>query len=102
MIDRGFIKWQPFNSVISTKAILNNLEKRKNIKKPELFPEELQKLNEKIMNAYYDKSIITLEYFEENQIYQIKTKIKAIYPNYNTVKLSNDKIIAFSQVIKID
>ena len=27
--DRGFIKWQPFNSLISNKVVLNNIKKDK-------------------------------------------------------------------------
>ncbi len=102
MIDRGFIKWQPFNSLISGKEILNDLTKQKIITKPVLFPEELQKLNEEIINAYYAQNIITLVIYQNNQITQIKTKIKEIYPTSNTLKLANNKVISFNQIIAIN
>ena len=102
MIDRGISKWQPFNSLINAKDILNDLNKNKTIIKPILFPEEKEALNEKIINAYYDKSIIILEYYENNKINKIKVKIKEIYPNYNTLKLSNNKVISFNQIININ
>ena len=102
MIDRGFIKWQPFNSLISGKEVLNDLTKQKLITKPVLFPEELQKLNEEIINAYYAQNIITLVIYQNNQITQIKTKIKEIYPTSNTLKLANNKVISFNQIIAIN
>ena len=102
MIDRGFIKWQPFNSLISGKEVLNDLTKQKIITKPVLFPEELQKLNEEIINAYYAQNIITLVIYQNNQITQIKTKIKEIYPTSNTLKLANNKVISFNQIIAIN
>ena len=39
--DRGFIKWQPFNSVIPNKNILDNIKNNEHISKPILFPEEI-------------------------------------------------------------
>ena len=42
--DRGFIKWQPFNSLISNKVVLNNIKKDKIIK-PDLFPEKIEQIN---------------------------------------------------------
>ena len=100
MIDRGFIKWQPFNSVISNKVILNN-SKQKRLLKPELFPEEIAIINENLINAYYDKSIVTIIYFENNLFKKIKTIIKEINPTYKTIKLGNGKTIAFNQIIKL-
>ena len=100
MIDRGFIKWQPFNSLISPKTILNNLNKELT-PKPTLFPEQIQNLNEEIINAYYSKSTIKLTIYEHNQLINLTTTIKEIYPNFNTLKLQNNKIISFNEIINL-
>ena len=105
MIDRGFIKWQPFNSLISNKEILTSIKESKNnflYSKPKLFPEEIEKLNEELKDAYYSHSLITLTYFENNHLKTIKTNIIAIYPNSNTLKLTNNKIISFNQITNIN
>ena len=102
MIDRGFIKWQPFNSLITNKEMLNNIHNEKNISLPTFFPEKLQILNEKITNAYYSKSYINLTFYENNLIKTLKTKIIALYPSNNTLKLINNQIISFNQIININ
>ncbi len=102
MIDRGFSKWQPFNSLLSAKTIFKEITNNKIIDKPTLFLEGQQELNEKILEAYYTQSIITLTYYYNNKIYKIKTKIKEIEPSFNTFKLDNNRIISFYQVIQIN
>ena len=99
--DRGFIKWQPFNSVIPNKNILNNIKEQEHIPKPTLFPEELAILNEKIIEAYYSKSLIELTIYEENKIKNYKTTIIKINSSNNTIHLKNNKTIYFNQIIHI-
>ena len=98
MIDRGFIKWQPFNSLISNKEVLASIKEAKTNflnSKPKLFPEEIEKLNEELKDAYYSHSLINLTYYENNHLKTIKTNIIAIYPNSNTLKLTNNTIIIY-------
>ena len=101
MIDRGFIKWQPFNSLINNKIVLDNLTQKPKLKKPSLFPEELAKLNEQILDAYYAQTEITLIYYENNLYKKITTSIISINTCYKTLKLKNGKIISFSQIIHV-
>ncbi len=96
MKDRGFIKWQPFNSLITPKEVLENTEIYE--VEPTLFPEEKEKLAELIKTAYLAQSKITMEFYENNQIKELNTYIKNIDPIYNTLKLDNGKIIAFEQI----
>ena len=102
MIDRGFIKWQPFNSVIQTKVLLNNLLNQKEVEKPTLFPEKIEMLNEKIREAYYAQNKIIITFYEKNQIKNITTTIKKINTNTKTIELDNHKIITFSQILNIN
>lgn len=98
--DRGFIKWQPFNSVVPSKALLSNASNKKE-EKPTLFPEKLDILNEQIKEAYYSNSTIYLTYYEKNSLKTIETTIIQINPDMHTLKLENNKTIAFSQIISI-
>ena len=41
MIDRGFVKWQPFNSLVPLKNTIIEIEEEKHIIRPTLFPEEI-------------------------------------------------------------
>lgn len=99
--DRGFIKWQPFNSVISNKTILNNLNNNEHSAKPILFPEEEDLLNKNILEAYYAHNLIELTIYEENKIKKYTSTIIKINTNTNTIKLKNNKIISFSQILHI-
>jgi len=99
--DRGFIKWQPFNSVVSSKEVLDNLNSKEIKDKPTLFPETQEILNEQVKEAYYSKNKIKITFYEQNQIKNTETIITKINPNNNTIELNNRKIITFSQIINI-
>lgn len=102
MIDRGFIKWQPFQSLIPNKNTIDIIEKEKNYSKPILFPEKINQLNELILEAYYNKSIIKINYYEAGQLKEIKSFIKKINPNSHTIELGNHQTLHFKQIININ
>ena len=96
MKDRGFIKWQPFNSLTTPKEVLANKEDYEEA--PTLFPEELENLSELIKTAYYAHNKITIAFYENNHLETLNTYIINIYPIYNTLKLATGKIISFNQI----
>lgn len=100
--DRGFIKWQPFNSVVPNKMILNSLNQNKKIAKPTFFPEKLEQLEELIKEAYYSKNEITITFYEQNNIKKVTTKISKIDSNQNIIYLENHKIVTFNQILNIE
>lgn len=99
--DRGFIKWQPFNSVTSSKVILNSMTPKEKVTKPFLFPEAQMELNSKINAAFYAKDLITIKYYEQNTIKTSKVIITKLFPTSNTLELNHSKIISFNQIINI-
>lgn len=100
MIDRGIIKWQPFNSCFSSSKILKELNYEKNkIEFPILSEDQLSLLEDKIKNAYFLKQNIKIKYYYNEQILEIIGKIN----NINLIKkniLINNKIIHFKQIIQ--
>ena len=99
--DRGFIKWQPFESLISSKEVLNDLEKKKKVAKPTLFPEEKEHLNQLLKEAYFMHSLIVITFFKDNKIYKIKTIIKKVNKEEETIKLEDNKVLAFEQILDV-
>ncbi len=99
--DRGFIKWQPFNSVIPGSLILNNLNSNKPIPKPTLFPEEIEKINAKIIESYYSHNLIEITIYERNKIIKLKTTIVKLNNTNHTLNLANNKTISFNQILNI-
>jgi len=102
MIDRGFIKWQPFNSVAPNKVIINNIKKTDITNKPILFPEKIAILNDLIKDAYYSQNKIIITYYEQNKIKTLETIITKIDPAFNILELENHKKITFNQIININ
>lgn len=102
MSDRGMIKWQPFNSVINTNQVINSIIKEKQkIEKPILSKEQQTKLEEKIIEAYYEQIPIEIQYYQSGHILTTKGIIKNINNTYKKIFLDNQKILLFQQIIKI-
>lgn len=101
MIDRGFIKWQPFNSLTPLKDTFLDIEKEKIEEKPILFPEETNIISEKIIDAYYSKDVISITYYEAGKIKNINATIKKIHPSAKTIELGCKKVLFFKQILHI-
>lgn len=97
--DRGFIKWQPFNAVQSGTILLNN--KTTNIKMPTLFPEEIEKINIMVREAYYAKEKVLVYFYEAGQMKKLEAFITRLNFNNETLVLNGNKVIAFKQIYKI-
>ena len=100
-LDRGMIKWQPFNSVVSSKVMINELLNEKNkIVMPNLSEEQKNNLEQKIIIAYYEKENIHIDYFYQGKIFNIYSKIKKIDFTFHKIYLNN-KTLIFEQIIKV-
>lgn len=101
MIDRGIIKWQPFDSCYSSNNILKDIYKQKN---KHIFPilseDQLLELEEKILNAYYLNEIISIRYFYNGSLHQINGKIKSINLQEKKIHI-NENNIYFKQIIQV-
>ena len=101
-IDRGIIKWAPFNSVTPSKEVIRklSLEKQK-INKPILSEEQLEAIQEKLFEAYNNELITTINYYKNGLIFSEQAKIKILDLSHNRIILNSNKIIYFNQIIKI-
>lgn len=101
-IDRGIIKWRPFESLIPSKQILQNLllEKKK-ITKPILSEEEIMNLESQIIEAYYNKEKIQITFYKNGLLKNIKGQIIKIDQVYKLVYLNNNLKLLFNQIIAI-
>lgn len=88
MNDRGMIKWQPFNSVVSSKEMVNSLIKEKQkIKKPNISDDDKKALEGKIIDAYYMQNKIKITYYKNGYLLNTTSKIKKIDQIYKIVYL---------------
>ena len=102
-LDRGFIKWQPFESVVSSKKIITNLlyEKAK-ITKPNLSEEDKKMIEKRIIDAYYSSTKINIYYYNDGIIITINSKIKKIDQIYKMIYLENNLKLFFNQIVSIE
>ncbi len=99
--DRGMIKWLPFNSVISNKAILEKVINEKDtISKPIISEEEKIQIEQDIIEAYYTQNNILITYYKNGHLLKINSKIKKIDKIQKLVYLNN-LILLFNQIISI-
>ncbi len=100
--DRGVIKWMPFNSIVEEQKLIEQLVKDKNkITKPNLSQEQIQKNEEKLIEAFYEKIKVTIEYFQAGDLLKITSKILKIDTISQKIYLEKQQILFFKQIIKI-
>lgn len=103
MKDRGMIKWQPFDSVFSSKKMVQNViwEKSK-VSKPCLSEEQMAEIEEKIWEGFHNQVRVTICYFFQNQYYKKQNMIiSAIQLAQKRLLLSDHSLLYFDQIIWI-
>ena len=102
MHDRGMIKWMPFNSVVSSKEIINSILKDKSKISMPILSEEQKDVNEqKLLIAYYSKSKINISYYQNGNINLINSYIKKIDFTYHKIYFEN-KTNLFDQIVSLN
>ena len=100
--DRGMIKWAPFNSVVNSNQVVKELiRERQKIKQPEISNEDIEKIENEIINAYYTKTKVKIIYYENGYLLNIISKIKKIDQIYKMIYLDNKRLL-FKQIVKIN
>ena len=102
MIDRGIIKWQPFDSCFNSKEIISDIKREKDkINLPILSEDQIIFLNEKILNAYNLKNNVHIEYYYDGDIKILDGKINYLNIRKKELFINNIKIY-FNQILKIE
>lgn len=102
MIDRGIIKWQPFDSCYSSQQVLKDIiSKKNNVLYPILSEDQLNIIQEKIERAYYLQDNINLDYFYNGKILSIMGKINYLDIPRKKIIINNSSI-NFRQIININ
>ena len=84
-VERGIIKWAPFNSVVSGNEMLNSIVKEKNkIAMPTLSDEQKEVIEKKLILALYSQNIVNIYYFQNGKILNIKSYLAFAMANIVT------------------
>lgn len=99
--DRGMIKWAPFNSVISNKEIIRTIQKEKaKVKMPYLSDEQKENIEHLLLEAFYEKRNILIEYYYDGKIIKADGTIKKIDSTFHKIYFNN-RCLIFEQILKI-
>lgn len=102
MNDRGIVKWAPFNSVINGNQLLDEINYERNrISKPILSEEQIADLEENIITAYSERSIINLYFYKNGCINIINGQITKLDPVNKIITINNKTRIYFNNIIDI-
>ena len=102
MRDRGMIKWQPFDSLINSKQVINDiLQAKKKINKPILSLDQQNYLNTLLLESFYNQSKVIIKYFFENNVNTITGTISHIDQNKKLIVVNDIKNLHISQILQI-
>ncbi len=101
-VDRGIIKWAPFDGLAGFNDLYQELKYRLGkTEKPILSEDQLYEMDLNLQKAFHEHCMVYLSYFKDGytkQVYGYVTKIdplyKLIYINY--IKYSLSSVIMFS------
>ncbi len=101
MIDRGIIKWLPFDSCYSSSKIVKEIKKEKEKAiLPILSDDQLMVIENKIKDAYELRYSIQIKYFYNDSINIINGKINGINLAEKKIYINN-KSIYLRQILEI-
>ncbi|MDY0075277.1 MAG: YolD-like family protein [Acholeplasmataceae bacterium] len=78
-VDRGIIKWAPFDALVGYGAMIRELKLRLGKRdKPMLSDDQYEELNRKLQLALHQNLDVSIAYFENGYIHTTPGKIKKI------------------------
>ncbi len=102
-VDRGIIKWAPFDALVGYSSILNELRYRIGKKdKPILSDDQYEELNRKLNFAFHHKIDIEIEYFYDGYIKSSYGTIKKLDFIEKRIILSTYEKIESSSIINLN
>jgi hypothetical protein len=78
-VDRGIIKWAPFDALVGYGAMIRELKLRLGKRdKPVLSDDQFVELNQRLHMAFYQESEISITYYDQGYLKTTFGKIKKI------------------------
>ncbi|MCI8575904.1 MAG: YolD-like family protein [Bacilli bacterium] len=103
MRDRGMIKWQPFDSLTSSKQMVQHIMNEKNkVSKPVLSQEQMQEIEERICEGFHSQIPLRIIYYFKGR-YQVKQDllILDILPGQKKILFEDHSSLYFDQIIRV-
>jgi hypothetical protein len=102
-VDRGIIKWAPFDALVGYHSMLNDLKYRLGKKdRPSLSDDQYEELNHKLQLAYHQDFEIEIEFYRDGYLKTTFGKIRKIDWIQKIIVLSSFEKINAEDIIQID
>ncbi|HAX03148.1 MAG: hypothetical protein A2Y45_06915 [Tenericutes bacterium GWC2_34_14] len=102
-VDRGIIKWAPFDALVGYGAMIRELKLRLNrLDKPELSDDQYDEMNQKLMIANHQDIEISVTYYEDGYFKTTYGKIKKIDTISKMIILTPFARLSISDIIDIN
>lgn len=98
--DRGMMKWAAFHSVMSEDEVNTYINMSNPNVKPEFSEDQINELEQLIIEAHYNKSIVTLTIFNKHKN-TYETGIITKLDGLNKLVYLNKKPIPFNDILSI-
>lgn len=100
MQNRDAIKWAPFNSVINSNSVLNELAtEQKKEQHPVLTEDKINEIEEYIITSYNSSTEINIKYYKNYKFYKVSGYITKLDPINKKIMLNNNITLYFSNII---
>lgn len=100
--DRGMIKWMPFKSLPQDEVLKKILKEKERIAKPILSKEQLEELEKRLVEAFYEQIDMTLTIYSGGFIKKITSRVIKLNSSHRTILLQNHVTVHFNQILDID
>lgn len=102
-IDRGIMKWQPFDALAGFGDMIKEMVYLKNKRqKPVLFEDKLEEINRVIKNALERKHTVRVTYYNDGYIYYETGQISKIDLYTRKVILVPKTTVAIEDIIDVE
>ena len=92
-------RWMPFNAVVDGTSLTSMIEREKQyIKKPVLFEEQLDLLQEKIVASMNTNTTIRIKYYYDGSYYFID---ECLFEGKRKILFNNGKWVYLNQIIDV-
>lgn len=102
MKDRGMIKWMPFDSLTSSKQVVQTILKEKNkVLKPVLSEEQMLEIENRLWEGFHNQMIVHVSYYFRGRILNKDSIISSIQKNSKKIIFKDYSFLYFDQILKI-
>jgi hypothetical protein len=101
-VDRGIIKWAPFDALVGYHSLLEEMKHRLGKKdKPILSDDDFEELNRKLILALKETKEIEIRYFQDGYIHSTFGTIKKVDYTKKQLVLTTCETLAAADIVEI-